>query len=230
MKTRHRYFVLLFWGVLALDCFLIYSQHEEYRLATKSLLMPLLLLYYLSNVSHHRHRPSKFLAMSALLLAWAGDILLLFQGEVFFISGLVMFLVMHLIYIIYFWRVHPLFPVKYGLYFFLPIVLVVVFDILVMKTILPLAGELGNPLIAYMIVISFMFVMACNMLSNKKLRSLTMNFFIPGAAMFLISDAILGLNMFLWEDPLIGIAVMLSYGYAQYLIVHGFIKHIRGRI
>jgi uncharacterized membrane protein YhhN len=99
-----------------------------------------------------------------------------------------------------------------------------------MKKIIPLAGELGNPLIAYMIVISFMFVMAFNMLSNKKVRSIAINFFMPGAVMFLISDAILGLNMFLLEDPLIGIAVMLSYGYAQYLIVHGFIKHIRGRL
>lgn len=230
MKTRHRYFVLLFWGVLVLDCFLIFSQREEYRIATKSLLMPLLLLYYLANVSRHKHRPSKFLATSAFLLAWAGDILLLFQGEAFFISGLLLFLVMHFIYIIYFWRVHPLFPVKYGLYFFLPIVLVVIFDILIMKEIIPLAGELGNPLIAYMTVISFMFVMACNMLSNKKVRSMAINYFIPGAAMFLISDAILGLNMFLWEDQLIGITVMLSYGYAQYLLVHGFIKHIRGRV
>jgi uncharacterized membrane protein YhhN len=230
MKTRHRYFVLLFWGVLVLDCLLIYSHREEYRLATKSLLMPILLLYYLANTSHHKQKRSKSLAASAFLLAWAGDILLLFQGETFFISGLILFLLMHVIYIIYFWRVYPLFPVRYGLYFFLPIVLVVAFDILIMKKIIPLAGELGNPLIAYMVVISFMFVMACNMLSNKRVQSMAINFFIPGAAMFLISDAILGLNMFLWEDHLIGIAVMLSYGYAQYLIVHGFIKHIRGRM
>lgn len=170
------------------------------------------------------------LAFVALLLAWAGDIFLLGQGQTFFIIGLVLFLLMHFVYIIYFWRVHALFPVKYGLYFFLPILLVAAFDILIMVKIVPLAGDLGNPLIAYMVVISVMFITAFNMLSNEKVRSLALNYFIPGATMFLISDAILGLNMFLWEDKVIGIAVMLSYGYAQYLIVHGFIKHLRGKI
>lgn len=230
MKTRHRYFLILFWGALALDCFLIYSQHEEYRVATKTLLMPLLFLYYLVNTSHHKRRPSRLLAFVALLLAWAGDIFLLGQGQTFFIIGLVLFLLMHFVYIIYFWRVYPLFPVRYGLYFFLPILLVAAFDILIMMKIVPLAGDLGKPLIAYMVVISLMFITAFNMLSNEKVRSLALNYFIPGATMFLVSDAILGLNMFLWEDKLIGIAVMLSYGYAQYLIVHGFIKHLRGKI
>jgi uncharacterized membrane protein YhhN len=230
MKTKHQYLLLIFWGVLFLDCFLIYSQQQEYRVVTKSLLMPLLLLYYLGNGSRHHHLPSKLLTIVALLLAWAGDIFLLLQGEAYFIIGLLLFLVMHLIYIIYFWRIRALFPIKDGLYFFLPVILVAGFDIVVMMKIVPQAGELGVPLIAYMLVISFMFVMAFNILSNKKAKSLATNFFIPGAAMFLISDATLGLNMFVWEDNLIGIAVMLTYGYAQYLMVHGFIKHIKGRV
>ena len=230
MKTKHQYLLLFYWAILFIDCFLIYSQHEQYRVVTKTLLMPLLLLYYLANSSRKHHLPSKTLTAIALLLAWAGDVSLLMEGEIFFIVGLVLFLLMHLIYIIYFWRIQSLLPVRDGLYFFLPLFLVAVFDVLVMIKVVPQAGDLGIPLIAYMIVISLMFVIAFNILSSKKARSLATNFFIPGAAMFLVSDAILGLNMFIWEDQMIGIAVMLTYGYAQHLMVHGFIKHIRGRV
>jgi len=230
MKTKHQYLLLFYWGILFLDCFFIYSQREEFRLGTKSLLMPLLLLYYLANCSKRHHLPSKILTSVALLLALAGDVCLLMKGESFFITGLLLFLAMHAIYIVYFWRIHPLFPIKVGLHFFLPIFLVGIFDTIVMTKIIPVAGSMGTPLIAYMAVVSFMFIMAFNILSSKKAKSLATNFFIPGAAMFLVSDAILGLNIFLWEDTLIGIAVMLTYGYAQHLMVHGFIKHIRGRI
>ena len=229
MKTKHQYLLLFYWGALLLDCFLIYSQHEEYRVVTKSSLMPLLLLYYLANSSRRHHLPSKLLTGVALLLAWAGDVFLLMKGEIFFITGLVLFLLMHLLYIIYFWRVHPLFPVRDSLYFFLPIFLVSVFDVLVMMKIVPEAGELGIPLIAYMIVISLMFILAFNILSNKKARSLATTFFLPGAVIFIISDTILGFNMFILKDHLLGIPIMLTYGYAQHLMVQGFIKHIRGR-
>jgi uncharacterized membrane protein YhhN len=230
MKTKYQGLLLLYWVILLADCFLIYSEMEESRVFTKTLLMPVLLLYFIGNSSSRHHIPSRILVIAALVAAWIGDYFLLKDGESDFITGLDCFLVMHVIYIIYFWRIKSLFPVKDPMNVWLPFLLIAVFDAVVMMQLLPLAGKLANPLLGYMVVISVMFIMACNVLSNKKSKTLAAPFFIPGALMFILSDTILGFNMFLWEDHLVGIAVMLTYGYAQHLVVHGCIKHQKGRI
>jgi uncharacterized membrane protein YhhN len=230
MKTKYQFLLLFYWVLLLADCYLIYSEQEQYRVFTKTLLMPVLILYFVGNTSRRHHIKSRVLVIAALLLAAAGDYFLLQKGESNFITGLVCFLVMHMLYIIYFWRIKSLFPVKDAAAFWMSVLMIAAFDAVIMMKLLPLAGELANPLLAYMIVISFMFVMACNVLINKKAKTLAAPFFIPAALMFILSDAILGFNMFLWEDHLVGIAVMLTYGYAQHLMVHGFIKHQKGRM
>jgi uncharacterized membrane protein YhhN len=230
MKTRHQYLIFLYWIALLIDCFLIFSGKDDLRFYTKGALMPLLLLYFLGNASKNHHLPSRILAAIALILAWAGDIFLLREGQQNFIIGLVLFLSMHIVYSIYFLRVHRLFPVRHPYNVWLPLLLVGIYDVVLMFKLLPQSGDLRTPLISYMVVLSLMFVFACNVRGSKKAGSLAPQFFIPGAALFIISDSVLGLNMFIWQDHVIGIAIMLTYGYAQHLIVHGFIKHVKGRV
>jgi uncharacterized membrane protein YhhN len=230
MKTKHQYLLFLYWIALLADCFLIYSGKDNLRFYTKGALMPLLLLYYMGNASGRHHVPSRILTIIALILAWAGDIFLLKQGQQYFIIGLVLFLSMHVLYSIYFLRIHKLFPVRNPLYVWLPLLGVGLYNVFLMNKLLPYSGELRIPILAYMAALSLMFVFACNITGNKKAGSLAPQFFIPGAALFILSDSILGLNMFIWQDNILGIAIMLTYGYAQHLMVHGFIKHVKGRI
>jgi uncharacterized membrane protein YhhN len=230
MKTRHQYLIFLYWIALLVDCFLIFSRKDDLRIYSKGALMPLLLLYFLGNASKNHHLPSRILAIIALVLAWAGDIFLLREGQQYFITGLVLFLAMHIVYSIYFLRVHRLFPVKQPYNVWFPLLLVGIYDAALMFKLLPQAGELRTPLLSYMIVLSLVFVFACNVRGSKKAGSLAPQFFIPGIALFIISDSILGLNMFIWQDHILAIPVILTYGYAQYLIVHGFIKHVKGRV
>lgn len=230
MNKKHQYLLFFFWLALLADCLLIFQENTSYRWVTKGALMPLLLLYFLANAPRRHHLPSRALVIVALLLAWAGDITLLFPGERSFIAGLLLFLLMHLVYIVYFWRIQPPFRVNAGQFFFFPFLVVLAVDLLLGFKLIPLAGDLGAPLMAYMAVISFMFVLACNVLSNKKSKSLAWPYFIPGAALFIVSDALLGFNMFLWQDALLALPVMLTYGYAQHLLVNGFMKHVKGRV
>jgi uncharacterized membrane protein YhhN len=166
------------------------------------------------------------------VLAWAGDILLLKTDETSFIIGLVLFLAMHLAYLIYFARIHGLFPVKKPLNVWLPFILAAIYDVVLMKILLIDEGaqKLKLPLLAYMAVLSLMFVFACNVRGSKKAGPLSAQYFIPGAGLFILSDSLLGLNKFVWQEQIVGIAVMLTYGYAQHLLVHGFIKHVKGRV
>lgn len=234
MKTRHQFLIFFYWIALLADCYLIYSEQEDNRIITKAVLMPLLLIYYVVNSSRKHHLNSKLLTIIALLLAWGGDLVLLKEGQNYFIAGLGLFLAMHVIYIIYFWRMHRLFPINDVTNLIISIVLVGIVDVVVFKKLIPLVNEqdpgLATPIMAYMAVISFMFVTAYNILTSKKARSLALPFFIPGSALFILSDTLLGFNMFLWQDHMINIGVMLTYGYAQYLLIHGFIKHVKGRI
>lgn len=234
MSTKHQYLLFFYWVALLADCYLIYSQQEDNRWLTKGALMPLLALYYVGNSSRRRHVTSKIIVIVALLLAWAGDIALLFEGKNYFMIGLGLFLAMHILYIVYFWRMQRLFPMTEMTTLVLSTAIVGVFDALILYKLLPLVREadpgLVTPIIVYVAVISVMFIMACNILRSKKAKSLAYPFFIPGAGLFMLSDTLLGFNMFLWEDSMIGIGIILTYGYAQHLMVHGFIKHVKGKI
>lgn len=232
MKTKHQYLLLFYWVALLADCYFIYENNTENQWLAKGALMPLLLLYYIVNGSKRHHVNSRVITIAALVLAWAGDLVLLKEGEQYFIIGLVLFLLMHLLYIIYFFRVHNLFPVKQTIIIGLPVGLVVLYDILLMRQLLQdsHANTLKGPLFAYMTVLSVMLVAACNILASKKSKSLAYQYFIPGAILFIASDSLLGMNKFIWAEQVVGIAVILTYGYAQQLIVHGFIKHVKGRV
>lgn len=228
MKTKHQYLLFFYWLALFADCYLIYSQNDSSRLFTKGALMPLLIIYFLVNASKKQHLPSKIIAITALLLAWAGDLVLLREQN--FMTGLVLFLSVHVAYIVYFVRVQALFPLVKPVNVFFPLILIALYDLILLKILLPYAGAVKDPLIAYMAVISLMFVFACNIKGNKNAGSIASQFFIPGAAAFIVSDSILALNKYIWEDQLINIVVILTYGYAQQLLVHGFIKHVKGGV
>jgi uncharacterized membrane protein YhhN len=228
MKTKHQYLLFFYWLALFADCYLIYSKNDSSRLFTKGALMPLLLIYFLVNASKKQHLPSKVIAAIALVLAWAGDLVLL--QEQYFITGLVLFVCVHIAYIIYFLRVQALFPVIKPVNVLFPLILVATYDLILIKILLPFAGALKDPLIAYMAVISLMFVFAFNVKGNKNAGSIAAQFFIPGAAVFIVSDSVLALNKYIWEDHMINMAVILTYGYAQQLLVHGFIKHVKGGV
>lgn len=234
MKTRHQYLLFFYWVALLADCYLIYAQQEHQRWITKGALMPLLLIYYFVNSSRRHHRLSKALVLVALALAWAGDIALLKDGQSYFVTGLALFLAMHLVYIIYFWRMRSLFPVTDATTLVVSLAGVAIFDAIVLNKLLPLVRasdpSLVMPIIVYVAVISVMVIMACNVLTSKKAKTLAVPFFIPGSALFVLSDTLLGFNKFLWEDSMIGIGIILTYGYAQHLLVHGFIKHVKGKI
>ncbi len=232
MKTKHQYLLLFYWVALLADCYFIFENKTEYQWLAKGALMPLMILYFAVNASRKHHLPSRILAVSALVLAWAGDLVLLKEGEQYFIIGLVLFLLMHLFYIIYFLRMHKLFPVKDSLTLGVPALLIIIYDAVLMSQLLvdTHAQELKLPLIAYMLVLSLMLLAACNILGSKKSKSLAYQYFIPGAVLFIASDSLLGLNKFVWNEQIVGIPVILTYGYAQQLIVNGFIKHVKGRV
>lgn len=191
---------------------------------TKPLLMIALIAYYITSVK--REEISR-IVMLALAFSWLGDVLLMFQpkGELFFIGGLLAFLVAHLYYIFTYRQFmsedasKALLGVQRFRYSF-PIILAGTGLITVLYSHL---GGLKIPVIIYALVLVLMVINALFRFGRTSLSSFAMVFF--GATLFMISDSMIAINKFLMPVAYSGFWIMLTYITAQYLIIEGLLRH-----
>lgn len=198
---------------------------SEWTLLSKSLLMPTLGLYLLSE----NHWSSQYIKslLFALLFSAIGDGLLMFteHNQLYFVAGLVSFLVAHLFYIFFFFKntikkkSKPKLIVVLGLYLFLFIYLLR--DGL--TSILLYAVPVYASILAWMAYTAIQYGAE----QHKKIKLLL----ISGAILFMLSDSLIGLFAFTdIEMPLLirRISIMLSYILAQYFLISGANLSIQG--
>ncbi len=220
--------LIIFWLFLILNCYFIYTGQHLQQTITKAVLVPILLFYIFLNARKNYYKNSKSFIFSAFICAWFGDIFLVNKGDTFFLLGMLAFACAHILFAITFYRIHKLRILKSQEAFIAAIILVVAFYELY-NFITPGLGNFKIPVIIYMLVISTMAIMAVNLLSSGVRKASAMMFFIPGALLFIVSDALLALQIFMFSDiDLLGISVMLSYGYALSLFADGFTKLLKG--
>lgn len=87
----------------------------------------------------------------------------------------------------------------------------------------PRLNELRVPVIIYASVLVVMVLMALFRYGRTLPFSFWMVF--AGALLFMVSDSLLAINKFLQPIPQAGLAIMVTYITAQYLIVEGLVKH-----
>ncbi|MBS7232657.1 lysoplasmalogenase [Flavobacterium psychroterrae] len=202
------YLIVLFRGNENLDLFL------------KPALIPLLGF----GVYFHRKFPSRKILLAGLLFSWIGDVILLFAdiAEIYFILGLVCFLIAHLSYCVLFNKqisgeIH-----FNKVLFALGSLLIAGYLIGMVSFLMPKLGDLKIPVIVYAAVISTMVLFAFNgYLIWKKPGAL---YVFLGASIFVLSDSILAINKFHAPIEKSVFFIMLTYLVAQYLIVMGIIK------
>lgn len=202
------YLILLLLGYQSFDLFL------------KPLLIPLLGF----GVYFYRKFPSRNILLTALLFSWIGDVILLFAdiAEIYFIIGLVSFLIAHIAYCVLFNKQNTG-EIHINKVLFAIGSLVIAFYLIAMVMILmPNLGDLKIPVIIYASVISTMLLFAFNgYLIWKKKGAL---YIFLGATVFVISDSILAMNKFHAPIQQSAFFIMLTYLVAQYLIVYGVLK------
>lgn len=216
----------LAWAYLAacLADIICLNLFPEYRYLTKPLLMPLLAAGYLQAV--RPLGPGSRTVLSALLLSWAGDLLLLGTGATWFIAGLIAFLLAHLTYIRYFLSIQS------NRVSFLkrrPVMLlaVAVFVFELLHILWPGLGELRAAVTVYAIIIG---AMLCSALwQYGKVPDQAAFRFMAGAMLFVLSDAMLAIDRFRASFPAAGTAIMATYCLAQFLIARGSVYETRER-
>lgn len=166
------------------------------------------------------------LAGFGFLFSWTGDLFMMFAARefLFFVLGIVSFLVAQVFYIFLFLRTINLSGKKpflkkspawliayiaYGL-----IVYIVLF------------GQLDNVLrvaiFVYIVAILTMSAMALNRYGNGHPVSFSLVF--TGSLLFVLSDTMIAVNRFLVEIPYEGMFIMTTYIGAQFLIMKGILK------
>lgn len=202
------YLIILFLGYESLDLFI------------KPVLIPLLGF----GVYFHKKFPRRKTLLTALLFSWIGDIILLFTdiAEIYFILGLVAFLISHIIFSILFNKQSKSKVKKNIVVFAIGSLLIAVYLIGMVLFLLPALGDLKVPVIIYASIISIMLLFAYNgfLIWEKPANQ----FVFIGAVIFVISDSILAINKFHMPIEKSSFFIMLTYLVAQYLIVIGTLK------
>lgn len=215
-----KYIPVLFWIVLLAQLLFIQQEMATPRLVSKLLLVPLLVVMLtLNGVSLKQY----WRAYVGLFFSWIGDGMLIFPGAAFFLAGMIAFILAHVHYSLYFIQLHTARLRWKGnfLLFFLGLLLLC---LLLFNWLKPYLGVYQLPILLYMAFICLMASLAAHTAEKDGYRALVWRSFIPGALLFVSSDALLAVNKFyglpLWAD----IGVMLTYGMAQYFLTIGFVR------
>ena len=223
---KSKLILLVFGLVLAVHLLAIYMNMPLIRVISKCALLPLLLLYLMIAGSAHHQPLFKKLAMLALFFSWLGDILLTRDGTLYFLMGMVAFIITHLIngsLLLRLQSVRFTFATMMGVILALGAIGVVYYwlhDYL---------ETFSLPVVLYMFIIGSVLVLAFNVSNNARYKKIALSCFIPGMFLFTVSDSILALNKFLFHNPAgWDIWIMLTYALAQWLLTEGYIRVFNG--
>lgn len=208
-----RLILTLFIIVSIVDIFSILNNQLFIRYFSKPLLMlSLIALYYASVKKVNK------LYIVGLFFSFLGDVFLLNNGKMYFMLGLVSFLLAHIIYIkitTSFIKTKSISKITIAI---LPFLIFIIVLLSVLKSHL---GELLIPVIIYGIVISvFGIVATLNYITNKSKANLWLFF---GALFFIASDSMLAINKFYQPKEIYAVLIMLTYIIAQFLICKAMI-------
>ena len=150
------------------------------------------------------------------------------KGNFWFIVGMLAFIAAHLIWAAIFIRMHKP-EIKHSQEVVIGLAILICWNYAILHFIGPNLGNMKIPILVYMVIISLMALSTVNLLGSRSKQNLAINFFIPGAVLFMISDSVLALRMFLYTDvSFLSVVVMVSYGYAISLLADGFAHYLRG--
>ncbi|CAN5805127.1 hypothetical protein BH10BAC2_BH10BAC2_19180 [soil metagenome] len=229
MKSSEIFLAVIFWLFLVVDCMLILSGYHDFRIYTKTLLVPILLISIYTTSLETKHRRSKVLANLAFFFCFLGDFFLLnYSDNTYFILGLSSFLLAHIFFIIFFFRLKK-FTDKYRLFLFASGIFI--FGYVGFLLFLIWSGvtrqNIQIPVTVYAIVLGIMLLTAIHTINNKSIKRLARNYFIPGALLFVLSDSMLALNKFAITFEYGDIIVMITYAAAIFMLAMGVVKFLK---
>ncbi|MBL0882149.1 MAG: lysoplasmalogenase [Chitinophagaceae bacterium] len=218
MDWIRRNILNVFWGILFIHC-LFHVLHLHFVGISKLLLIPSLMVYLFTRKKEEVLVGINFFYLVAILFAYIGDMLLVIINDLLFLPGMISYIVNLVFLCIYFLQLQKI-NVNRLLKPILVILLLGIIGYFVY-------GFLGNklkqfqlPVLVYMFFVAITAALAMNTTQHPQLHKTGWYFFI-GILVFIISNTILVLNRFHFLYHNLYVAVMLTYGLAQYLLARG---------
>ena len=185
---------------------------------------PFLLPFLISATYKSEVFSTKKWLLLALTFSWIGDIILLFanKSEMYFILGLVSFLIAHILFILLFIKQKSEGNYSKNWSFWFGFITVLVYLGSMLSLLFPKLGDLKIPVSVYAFIISLMLIMAIKgYFSWQKPMNILI---LIGALFFVISDSFLAINKF--YNPILSanFIIMFTYIIAQYCITAGVLK------
>lgn len=242
-KTFFQKYYLLFFYLffLLLDCWFLYSKDYNNRKFSKSLLMPCLFLWFMSNTAFNM-RSSPYTLLVRLLLysvftvTWIADICGLLTNLFLWSSCLYLYLVSYIFYLFILISINTKALssgfVIYVKKVFPPILLFWVLAILYIYQFFGLSlNILNNTLYFQVFVITLLILFTTNMLGIDKLKRIRLVFIISIVCLIL-TNAIYGVDevYFHRRHSILDVGVAINNGLSQVLMVLGIIKYIQAKI
>lgn len=221
-----RFLLALYVVVGALDVIGQAASLDPLVVATKPLLVPLLVAWLVATARRQAVSGPLAWLLAGLGFAWLGDLALMAGGDLFFALGLVVFLVMQACYIVAFTRVPGPGLVRAWKVAIVPFA---AFWAGMNLLVWPGAGSMRIPVLVYSAVLLAMAAAALDLVLRVP-RPLGWRVF-WGAALFVVSDSLIAVTAFGPLEPSAGpsAAVMSTYIAAQALIVTGFTRAVATR-
>lgn len=217
---KNKLFLSIYLGCSVFYLLITAFNQEEIARVVKPFLLPILLVAVYFSESFK----TKKIVMTALIFSWIGDVILLFadKGEIYFILGLVAFLISHLFYIVLFNKQTIIKSISNKLSFGAGIGLILIYFSVMIGTLGPKLGSLTLPVVIYAVVISTMLYYALK--GSYQWNAIPYNSVLIGAVFFISSDSILAFNKFYHPIPQASFSIMITYLLAQYSIVWGILN------
>jgi uncharacterized membrane protein YhhN len=165
---------------------------------------------------------SKKIFLVALLFSWVGDLLLMGEGPLFFLLGILSFWVAQLFYL-YFINKEIELPLNEFFFSKKGLISLLLFGGYFLGTMSLLSSKLGAltiPVSGYAITLASIGVAAMLLWMTKK-NNKTFALF-AGVLLFIVSDSMIAFNTFYFEKNIFGFWVMATYIPAQFLICNYF--------
>lgn len=212
-----RVLIMIFFIIIAVgDIVAIKYDKLKLRYVTKTLLIPLIALFYIVSIANLNG-----MVLSALICCFLGDFFLLWsQKKAFFIAGLLSFLMGHIFYTIAFLQTTS-FLSGIPKWFYFSLFPYIWYGIFILKKLNPYLCSMKVPVIVYLIVILIM-----SFTSFSRIWALKgVSFWLPftGSIFFIASDSLLAFRNFKLKLSRGWISIMITYILAQLLIIFGFL-------
>ena len=210
--------VFIIFGILY--SLLLLTGNDTLTWYLKPFLLPFL---FYAVVKSETFETKKWL-LAALLFSWIGDCILLFthKGELYFIFGLVAFLIAHILLIVLFTKQNSANLSFKKPLFWIGFTCATIYLAGILSLLLPNLGDLSFPIVGYALTITIMLKTAIKGVFDWKENSKYA--VLIGATFFVTSDSILAINKFYSPMALASFWIMITYLIAQFFITDGILK------